>query len=909
MNEKWFSMSVGDVEKKLKTNAASGLSRKAARSAWYRGHAQDKHRRILFFKRRKPFGRMLGDIFADFALVIMLLAATFAIVLNEGLVGITVITILFIGLAVSLLVYFISQRTMEQMNLYFLPTAKVIRGGKLYRISFDNVVEGDVIIFEKGDIVPADARLVTSDKLSVSMRIDKSKYIFLQKQAQGVVFEGETNPAKMSNILHAGSVIEEGSARAVVYAIGLYTYLGARTGGIPVLYSDNIPRELKKMKKICSQINLFSMICILPLCIISVFVAHANGGNATLSNAFLTALAISASSLTQLSTTVCKVFFVNKIKQFAHDKNRAIIRTTEAFDNFCDIKYLFMLDGSAVTDGILHFDTAFTLDGDIKNYQNAQKTNKVLFDAVGLYNLSQVNALTLGLSSTPDRFRAGIDEFLRVSSTDTEALKIKYAVNAYINATITQPTDRVYCSEGNTHRVLDISRSSDILSCCSHALVGGHAQPLSTVGRDKLFHKYNFHAEKGKTILIFTAAPKENNVAEFGKLFLGALVLREGIDKRAFSAISTLEKQGVKVISFSGKKSDASVPQIPTELHRDTCAYKSDFENNHLPLSYNFGVIDTYYGFAEDDICELLKHAHSHGDSVGVVAFSDFAPAVLENCDVFISCAEVVNFNFAKSEQELYTLEIEGAASSSSCIQTVKSESDILIPRPNEKAGGIASLANIVFGAKSAYRNLNRFFKYVICVQLLRVITVGIPMFFGRSMLLAAHILFFSFIFDLFVLLMLAFDTKHMSSIKISQYKIKDLKTHLLSFRRLLACVAVVGLIAIVLPQLMSSIGIFGPYLYTTEYLFCTVLWLHLIIAFYMRHGTLKNIKKLTHDIFFIALIIFVCVFVILLFAVNSFGLLFGFITNPAPYFIASFIPALLFCALMEFLPTIKKDK
>ena len=174
MNEKWFALSIKEIEKKLKTNAALGLSRKAARSAWHKGFSKTQ---ALFLRRKKSISKMLCETIGDFSVVILILAAVFAMLFDEISIGATVLSICAIGLAVSFTFYVKSQRLMEQMNLYFTPTAKVIRGGKLYRVSFENVVPGDVIIVEKGDIVCADARLVTSDSLQVAMRIDKKSYI------------------------------------------------------------------------------------------------------------------------------------------------------------------------------------------------------------------------------------------------------------------------------------------------------------------------------------------------------------------------------------------------------------------------------------------------------------------------------------------------------------------------------------------------------------------------------------------------------------------------------------------------------------------------------------------------------------------------------------------------------------
>ena len=174
MNEKWFALNVSQIEKKLKTNAASGMSRKAARSAW---NFHYQRAGALFVKSKKSSGKMLSEIFSDFALVLLLSAAILCLFFEENYIGVSVLAISVFSVAVSLLYYFKAQRSLENMQTHFMPTAKVIRGGKLYCVSCNELVPGDVIIVEKGDVVCADARLVTSDALKVSMRVEKNKHL------------------------------------------------------------------------------------------------------------------------------------------------------------------------------------------------------------------------------------------------------------------------------------------------------------------------------------------------------------------------------------------------------------------------------------------------------------------------------------------------------------------------------------------------------------------------------------------------------------------------------------------------------------------------------------------------------------------------------------------------------------
>jgi len=85
MNEKWFALGIPQVEKKLKTNAASGLSRKAARSR------VDREAGSVFLLPKKSVPLIVADVFADLSLIILLLAAVISLFFEEFLSGIPVL--------------------------------------------------------------------------------------------------------------------------------------------------------------------------------------------------------------------------------------------------------------------------------------------------------------------------------------------------------------------------------------------------------------------------------------------------------------------------------------------------------------------------------------------------------------------------------------------------------------------------------------------------------------------------------------------------------------------------------------------------------------------------------------------------------------------------------------------------
>ena len=226
MNEKWFALDVSSVEKKLKTNAASGLTPKAARSRYKKGGES------FYITEKKSLISMLGEIISDFSLILLIICSVMALCFTEYTTGITLTAIIILNIAAALLLTYKSGRLFESISSVFAPSVIVVRSGKAFSVSTSRVVVGDVVLLSAGDVIGFDARLVTSDSLKVKVRVDRKTFAEVDKFAEGSVRENENDIRNMTNMLHAGSTVISGGARAIVTATGRNTYYGAMTGGV-----------------------------------------------------------------------------------------------------------------------------------------------------------------------------------------------------------------------------------------------------------------------------------------------------------------------------------------------------------------------------------------------------------------------------------------------------------------------------------------------------------------------------------------------------------------------------------------------------------------------------------------------------------------------------------------------------
>jgi H+-transporting ATPase len=104
-----------------------------------------------------------------------------------------------------------SQKALEALKKRLAVKARALRDGKWTIVEAREVVPGDIISIGLGDIVPADAKLITGD-----LSIDQS------------VLTGESMPvdAQESSIIYSGSIVERGEAQCIVLNTGRNTYFG-----------------------------------------------------------------------------------------------------------------------------------------------------------------------------------------------------------------------------------------------------------------------------------------------------------------------------------------------------------------------------------------------------------------------------------------------------------------------------------------------------------------------------------------------------------------------------------------------------------------------------------------------------------------------------------------------------------
>ncbi len=897
MNRKWFALSIDQIEEKLDTNAASGLTLKEARSR--------KGKEPPFFTvKRKGIGLLAVELFSEIFMILLTLISFFSIFFSGGRVhGISALIIVAVNFVLSFLIHFIGVKSVESMTKLFLPTVKVIRGGKLYILDYNDVVVGDVIILERGDVIGADARLVYSDALKVRMQVDKKEEKDLIKYANGAVNPSENYAYNMDNMIHAGSIILEGSGRAIVVATGQYTYLGSITGGMRQDVDDSLPEPVRVLQKKFSKFSLVLLLAVFPFCVISILLSNfIAGATATLPVIVITVLMFCAVFRLASFSTLFVHFFNRYLRKLAVSNNPCIFRSANVLDKVAETDYIFLLDGAVATDGILHFEALETVDGAVKDLENITGSARSLFNMATIYAQARESLPTIGVKSF-DMIDTVIGELLSKSRFDRAALRIRCSINSYLPGAERGLSDVIIYTEFGEKKEMYVSNSSTLIEQCNCALISNEVKAISESGTADIKKAFFNNVNSGKHPIVFVSVCGEQ------RCFVGMLVLREGLDYTTVHTVNEFRKSGISVIAFSNcYDRDGSVPEIPDLLKSDRRASFFDFNRREVPVTFEFGNYDEYTGFGADDIYQLAKLVKSQGKILTVIGFSEYAEKAIDIADVFVSCAPIKTQSGGRFAEEVTSGEIPSTESSASCMQTVKTGADVLLMRPKNGKGGLEPMMRSMEYCRMAYRNLNRFFVYLFSVQIMRFIVIIFPLLYGHVFADARQLVLPGLLFDIFALILFMTNSSRtgnsVNSIK-KLYTEQKLKDVIKKYKNIILCAVIGGVSVILIPSIFNYFNFLGGYNHTGSFAYIALMLLQFVLfaGVYLvdlrRKGAVKHL--LNRKFFFLEIAIFLIISAMAFFFTpigNLFGVTSDFIVRSPFYFVLSSVPAIIFAFL-----------
>ncbi len=252
----WWTLDVATCLAQLKTDVEHGLDNDEAQ----RRLAATGPNMLIERGAKSPWSILLEQ-FTGIMVIILIVAAIVSAFLGEFADAIVIGIIVILNALLGLSQEYRAEKAMAALKRMAVPTVKVKRGNEVREISSRDLVPGDIVILETGNLVPADCRLLEA----VNLRI------------QEATLTGESEPVEKitenlsgasiaigdrRNMAYMGTIVTYGRGLALVAETGMRTELGSIAAMIQSVKRESTPLQ-KRLEQLGKGLALAAMVIVI----------------------------------------------------------------------------------------------------------------------------------------------------------------------------------------------------------------------------------------------------------------------------------------------------------------------------------------------------------------------------------------------------------------------------------------------------------------------------------------------------------------------------------------------------------------------------------------------------------------------------------------------------------------------
>ena len=260
--------------------------------------------------------------------------------LSEFADVIVILAVVIINTIMSLVQETKAEGAMEALMQMTASTSKVLRDGEIKIVKSEDITIGDVIVFEAGDTVPADCRIIESHSLKSEEAALTGESVPVSKIIDVLMCEETKSDIPLGdrkNMLFNGSTVVYGRGKAVVVAIGMDTEMGKIASAL-----NQAEKELTPLQKKMTELSNFLTKLVIGICVIvfavGVIEAVIVGGEdfsfshigATALDTFIAAIALAVAAIPEGLPAVVTIILSIGVSAMA--KRQALIRKLTAVE-------------------------------------------------------------------------------------------------------------------------------------------------------------------------------------------------------------------------------------------------------------------------------------------------------------------------------------------------------------------------------------------------------------------------------------------------------------------------------------------------------------------------------------------------------------------------------------------------
>lgn len=430
-------------------------------------------------------------------------------------------------------------------------TSKVIREGHQRTMKSEELVDGDVIVLEAGDSVPADARIIECASMKVEEAALTGESVPVTKKADALQAEnGKDVPlGDRKNMVYMGSTVVYGRGKAVVTDTGMNTEMGKIADALSKAQDNATPLQIKlnQLSKVLSVLVLIICVVIFGMDVVRSYPdITASGMLDTFMVAVSLAVAAIPEGLAAVVTIVLSIGVTNMSKKNAVIRKLTAVETLGCAQIICSDK------------------TGTLTQNKMTVVEHTGKDEKLLAQAMALCS------------------DAELDEQEKAVGEPTECALVDYAASLNMKKPELKaafprckeaPFDSVRKMMSTVHRTKDGSviqyskgAPDEILKRCTKIVEDGVVRPMTEEDRKEILSQNKGMADKALRVLaaaqrVWEKEPEsaESEYLEQDLTFIGLTGMIDPVRPEVKDAIIECKQAGIRPIMITGDHKDTAV--------------------------------------------------------------------------------------------------------------------------------------------------------------------------------------------------------------------------------------------------------------------------------------------------------------------------------------------------------------
>ncbi|MDB6239578.1 cation-translocating P-type ATPase [Lactobacillus amylovorus] len=544
--KQYYLQTKDGVLKEFKTGS-DGLSTKQAEE-----NLAKYGKNALVEGKKKTAFQVFLEQFKDLMIIILIIAAVISAFTGDLESTLVIIAVLILNAILGTVQHVKAEKSLESLKSLSSPSAKVLRNGEKIEIDSKDVVPGDIMLLEAGDMVTADGRILDNYSLQVnessltgeSTNIDKAD----------VDFDHEIPLGDRLNMVYSSSLVTYGRANVLVTGTGMNTEIGKIASLMNETKERRTPLQVS-LDKFSSKLAT----AILIICAIVLGLQIWRGQ--PIMDALLFAVALAVAAIPEALSSIVTIVQAMGTQKMA--KENAIIKNLAAVESLGSVSVICSDKTGTLTQNKMTVEDIY-IGGEVLKPDQLDLGNQLhrylLYDAV----LNNDSSLKDGKSIGDPTESALLEMYRKVPGIDLGNNQLGLSEND-LRGLLTRQQEVPFDSDRklmstkhliHTVPTIFVKGAIDVLlDRCDNIRIGDEVRPITDEDRKKILAQNEHFSENGLRVLTFAYKEKDEDLTpetEHGFTFIGLVSEMDPPREESIEAVARAKKAGIRTVMITG---------------------------------------------------------------------------------------------------------------------------------------------------------------------------------------------------------------------------------------------------------------------------------------------------------------------------------------------------------------------